>query len=173
MTLNLNEIDAEIGRVNLNAISYPDSQNRTQRMFQMTRTGFNLIALGFTGSRALLFKLGYIKAFDDMEIHKRTGKKHKHVMRDIRSMLEEPGGGSKFGSSYRNSQNKEQPCFNLPKRECLVLISGYAAGSASWRRRVSNSAVRGFGLFTRATADHRRERQISDRLGSMPFSVIR
>ncbi len=34
------------------------------------------------------------------------------------------GGLSSFGSSYINSQNKEQPEFKLPKREALILVSG-------------------------------------------------
>ncbi|WP_425494637.1 hypothetical protein [Luteolibacter pohnpeiensis] len=40
-------------------------------------------------------------------------------MRDIRNTLEEAGIGQQdFLSSYRNTQNKDQPCFNLPRSEC-------------------------------------------------------
>lgn len=61
-----------------------------------------------------------------MEIAERTGKKHAHVMRDIREMLEGLGEApSKFGSSYLAGNGKMEPCFNLPKRECLILTSGY------------------------------------------------
>lgn len=62
------------------------------------------------------------------EIAELTGKQHKHVMRDIRTMLVElhgEGGLPKFGSSYLNEQNKAQPCFRLQKRETLILVSGY------------------------------------------------
>ncbi|MFX4084475.1 phage regulatory protein/antirepressor Ant [Sphingobium yanoikuyae] len=62
------------------------------------------------------------------EIAELTGKQHAHVMRDIRTMLTELHGEeglSKFGSSYLNSQNKPQPEFLLPKRESLILVSGY------------------------------------------------
>lgn len=62
------------------------------------------------------------------EIAELTGKQHAHVMRDIRAMLTELHGEeglSKFGSSYLNSQNKPQPEFLLPKRESLILVSGY------------------------------------------------
>lgn len=71
---------------------------------------------------------GNTLTMSSLEIAELTGKEHSHVMRDIRSMLVElygEGGLSKFGSSYINSQNKEQPCFDLPKRETLILISGY------------------------------------------------
>ena len=63
------------------------------------------------------------------EIAELTGKEHNHVMRDIRVMLVElhgEVGRSSFGSSYLNSQNKEQPQFQLPKREAMILVSGYS-----------------------------------------------
>jgi Rha family phage regulatory protein len=64
------------------------------------------------------------------EIAEMTGKNHADVMRDIRNMLLELHGDtrglSNFASSYMNSQNKEQPCFVLPKRETLILTSGYS-----------------------------------------------
>uniref|UniRef100_UPI0035CF1FD3 phage antirepressor KilAC domain-containing protein n=1 Tax=Bartonella sp. AP4SXKL TaxID=3243496 RepID=UPI0035CF1FD3 len=36
------------------------------------------------------------------------------------------GGQSKFGSTYLDKQGKPQNCYNLPKRECLILVSGYS-----------------------------------------------
>lgn len=63
------------------------------------------------------------------EIADLTGKQHAHVMRDIRIMLDELWGNdgqSRFGSSYLNAQNKPQPCYNLPKHETMVLLTGYS-----------------------------------------------
>jgi Rha family phage regulatory protein len=71
---------------------------------------------------------GQPQTMSSREIAELTGKQHAHVMRDIRTMLTELHGEeglSKFGSSYLNSQNKPQPEFLLPKRESLVLVSGY------------------------------------------------
>ena len=45
----------------------PDSYNRPQRTYNMTRDGFTLLAMGFTGKDALAWKLKYIQAFNDME----------------------------------------------------------------------------------------------------------
>lgn len=62
------------------------------------------------------------------EIAELCEKRHDHVMRDIRVMLVELHGERglpRFGASYLNAQNKPQPCFNLPKRETLILVSGY------------------------------------------------
>lgn len=63
------------------------------------------------------------------EIADLTGKEHRNVMADIRKMLSElhgEGGVLNFQQSYFNSQNKEQPEFCLPKRETLILVSGYS-----------------------------------------------
>lgn len=64
------------------------------------------------------------------EIAELAGKRHDHVMRDITVMLTElhgVGGLPNFGDTYRNEQNGQlYPCFNLPKRETMVLVSGYS-----------------------------------------------
>ena len=46
---------------------YADSYGRQQPMFLMNRDGFTLLAMGFTGKKALKFKLAYIQAFNAME----------------------------------------------------------------------------------------------------------
>lgn len=62
-----------------------------------------------------------------VDIAELTGKKHAHVMRDIRVMLDGlEGGQSKFGSTYPDAQGKQRECYALPKRECLILVSGYS-----------------------------------------------
>lgn len=45
----------------------PDSYGRNQTIVYMNRDGFTLLAMGFTGSKALEFKLKYIGAFNEME----------------------------------------------------------------------------------------------------------
>ncbi|EPU3636894.1 Rha family transcriptional regulator [Listeria monocytogenes] len=48
--------------------TYIHSQNKqTYRMIYMNRDGFTLLAMGFTGKRAIEFKLQYINAFNEME----------------------------------------------------------------------------------------------------------
>lgn len=45
----------------------PDSYGRNRRAYYMNRDGFTLVAMGFTGKKALKFKLKYINAFNRME----------------------------------------------------------------------------------------------------------
>lgn len=64
------------------------------------------------------------------EIADLTGKRHDNVMRDIRAMLGElygEGGVLSFEGTHRSEQNgQEYPVFVLPKRESLILVSGYS-----------------------------------------------
>jgi phage regulator Rha-like protein len=61
------------------------------------------------------------------EIAELTKKEHKHVLADIRTMLLQLNLiTADFSSVYKASNNQEYECFNLPKRECLILVSGYS-----------------------------------------------
>lgn len=70
---------------------------------------------------------GMAGTMSSLEIAKVTGKRHDHVLRDIEKMLNDLGEGlPKFGDTYVNEQNGQvYPCYNLPKRECLILAGGY------------------------------------------------
>ncbi|QTD40600.1 ORF6C domain-containing protein [Sporosarcina sp. Te-1] len=45
----------------------PDSYGRDQAVIYMNRDGFTLLAMGFTGKKAMEFKLKFIQAFNEME----------------------------------------------------------------------------------------------------------
>lgn len=61
------EVPEEFGRLNFQPTNYLDSQGRPQGMYQITRDGFALLVMGFTGAAAMRFKLAYIEAFNRME----------------------------------------------------------------------------------------------------------
>ena len=46
---------------------YTNSNNRKFKEYLLTRDGFSLLVMGFTGSKALQWKLKYIEAFNKME----------------------------------------------------------------------------------------------------------
>ncbi|WP_375674592.1 Rha family transcriptional regulator [Bartonella sp. AP9QHHD] len=61
------------------------------------------------------------------EIAELCGKEHRNVMRDIRQILTELKIElSDFSGLYKDSTGRTLPCYNLPKRECLILVSGYS-----------------------------------------------
>lgn len=53
--------------------TYINSRGREYRQILMNRDGFTLLAMGFTGQKALQFKLQYIDAFNQMEDHIKNG----------------------------------------------------------------------------------------------------
>jgi phage antirepressor YoqD-like protein len=59
------------------------------------------------------------------EIAKLTEKEHKTVMRDIRVMLNDLGHGTDLYLGQYPSNNRMYDEYNLPKRETLLLVSGY------------------------------------------------
>lgn len=46
---------------------YLNQQNHKQPMYYITRDGFTLLAMGYTGEKAMRFKEGYIRQFNQME----------------------------------------------------------------------------------------------------------
>jgi phage regulator Rha-like protein len=62
-----------------------------------------------------------------LEIAKLTDKAHKNVLADIRKILEDAEiSSADFSAVYKDQQLIERPCFNLPRRECDLVISGYS-----------------------------------------------
>lgn len=53
--------------------TYQTSRGKIYKCYLMNRDGFSLLAMGFTGKKALEWKLKYIKAFNEMEEKLKTG----------------------------------------------------------------------------------------------------
>lgn len=52
---------------NFKESAYLDEQNQQRPMFEMTKSGFSILAMGFTGKKALEWKIKYEQAFSAME----------------------------------------------------------------------------------------------------------
>lgn len=67
-----------------------------------------------------------VLTMSSLEIAELTGKQHKHVLTDTRNMLNSLNIDSAvFTAQYKDSTGRNLPMFNLPKRETLILVSGY------------------------------------------------
>lgn len=67
-----------------------------------------------------------IQTMSSREIADLTNKEHKNVMADIRNMCESLNiQSAEFSADYKDDKGRTYPCFNLPKRETLILVSGY------------------------------------------------
>ena len=58
---------AEFAQKNFFLSEYTDGSGKKNKQYILTRDGFTLLAMGFTGAKALQFKVAYINAFDRME----------------------------------------------------------------------------------------------------------
>ncbi|WP_455475332.1 phage antirepressor KilAC domain-containing protein [Bartonella sp. B17] len=71
-----------------------------------------------------------VQTMSSREIAELCNKRHDHVMRDIKKMLEELNapkfGAVDFSGTYTDVKGENRPCYHLPKRECLILVSGYS-----------------------------------------------
>ena len=62
----LAEIPSDWGVSNFRQSSYFNLQGKEQPCYEMTKDGFTLLAMGFTGKKAIEFKINYINAFNQM-----------------------------------------------------------------------------------------------------------
>lgn len=62
-------IDAEndFSRPNFRPRDYKDARGKTYPMFEISHDGFALLAMGFTGQKALEWKIKFLNAFREME----------------------------------------------------------------------------------------------------------
>ena len=90
--------------------SYEDSYKRKQPQYMLNRDGYSLLVMGFTGAKALKFKLEFINAFNSMEkelkriyeerqqwvIEREKGKLVRHILTDTIKMKVAESPNKKF-----------------------------------------------------------------------------
>lgn len=61
-----------------------------------------------------------------LEIAEVTGKRHDSILRDIRNILSQGVDAHNFVETYyTDKSNRQQKCYTLTKKGCLILASGY------------------------------------------------
>lgn len=64
--------------LNFKASNYKDSTGRILPCYNLTRDGFSLLVMGFTGEKAYKWKIEFIKAFNEMEKRLKNLEIEKH-----------------------------------------------------------------------------------------------
>jgi Rha family phage regulatory protein len=82
------KVSSEFGRLNFEQSSYANEQNKEQPEYLMTRDGFTLLAMGYTGERAMKFKEAYIAAFNEMEQRLKTTLTIPEIVNNPQLLLE-------------------------------------------------------------------------------------
>lgn len=84
------ECSEEFRLSNFGESSYINMQNKKQPMYLMTKDGFTLLVMGYTGEKAMKFKEAYIKQFNHMEkllkekfIERQKGITVRHIVTDM------------------------------------------------------------------------------------------
>ena len=61
------DLPSDFNERNFALVEYADTKGERRPMYRLTRDGFTLLAMGFTGKKALKWKIAYIEAFNLME----------------------------------------------------------------------------------------------------------
>lgn len=61
------QLPKEFNELNFGRVDYTDTKGEKRPMYTLTRDAFSLLVMGFTGEKALQWKLKYIEAFNAME----------------------------------------------------------------------------------------------------------
>ena len=64
---NFRPVNREFAARNFFLTEYTDEKGERRKQYILTRDGFTLLAMGFTGAKAMQFKVAYINAFNRME----------------------------------------------------------------------------------------------------------
>ena len=68
------ECEAEFNRLNFQLVDYNDAKGEKRPMYLMTRLGFSVLTMGFTGAKAMQWKIKYAEAFEKMEAERHVVK---------------------------------------------------------------------------------------------------
>ncbi|PIQ33378.1 MAG: hypothetical protein COW62_05495 [Zetaproteobacteria bacterium CG17_big_fil_post_rev_8_21_14_2_50_50_13] len=83
-SINNMDIPEEFNRLNFQPVEYKDLKGEMRPMYEITRDGFALLAMGFTGPKAMAWKINYIALFNAMEQQLENQRKDEIILRDAR-----------------------------------------------------------------------------------------
>ena len=71
------QVEENFSQINFEGTSYKDKQGKLRPCYNITRDGFTLLAMGFTGKEAMQWKVRFIEAFNALEQHYRATQQAK------------------------------------------------------------------------------------------------
>ncbi|KAA0910679.1 Rha family transcriptional regulator [Pusillimonas sp. ANT_WB101] len=90
--------------------------------YTITRDGFTLLAMGFTGKKALAFKLAYIDAFNAMAAYSKNqheGLRYRYMQKELECKDSEQRGS--FHGRGLNQRKQEKPVLEAELAELIAL----------------------------------------------------
>lgn len=105
----------DFGRLNFEPSSYLNEQGKSQRCFHLTRDGFTLLVMGFSGASALEWKVKYMTAFNAMEAELRNVAAVPQIAPDVLARIERLEGDLNALTDLCLSQPQPEPGFIIIK----------------------------------------------------------
>lgn len=146
---NLITLNAKL-RLGYESVTYEDSNGKKQPMYLMNRDGFTLLAMGFTGKKAMQFKIAYINAFNEMEDILRSGQENRYALSVLKSELAKvnknlrraiTAGRLKYGNAYG-------PAGDIPSSFSLYEQDSFIKNVKNIMAHVNNALLTAYFLNT-------------------------
>lgn len=122
-------IPKDFNERNFALVEYTDEKGEQRPMYEMTKDGFVLLAMGFTGKKAMDFKVKYIEAFNEME------RKLREIRPNEKPVLASPDLALVGGTVKRCVKTAVKDLFNNSTQEFVCILNKWDTKRAE---RISN-----------------------------------
>lgn len=116
------ECPKEFAALNFEEADFIDKNGEAQPMFKLSKDGYMLVVMGFTGSAAMQIKVRYIQAFnwmaEQLSRWQEVGEEaqHRHALKVAKSEVK-----ARIGSNLMNYRKKEKKLLALEYEQILSL----------------------------------------------------
>ncbi|UIM99573.1 Rha family transcriptional regulator [Yersinia ruckeri] len=118
----IDECPKEFAALNFEEADFIDKNGEVQPMFKLSKDGYMLVVMGFTGGAAMLIKIRYIQAFnwmaEQLSRWQEVGEEaqHRHALKVAKSEVK-----ARIGSNLMNHRKKEKKLLALEYEQILSL----------------------------------------------------
>lgn len=113
----------EFNRLNFQPVEFLDAKGEQRRRVTMTKDGFAMLAMGFTGAKAAAFKEDYIRAFNEMADALRRGEQNLwQQMQALIAKEAESQVRASFGSHLMLERKRALPNLRDEREELAAQI---------------------------------------------------
>lgn len=118
----INDCPKEFAELNFEPTDYIDKNGDIKPMYKLSKDGYMLLVMSFTGKAAMLIKIKFIQAFNWMAEQINRWKdlgeeaQHRHALKAAKSELK-----GRLGSQLMNGRKKEKKALQLEYEQILSL----------------------------------------------------
>ncbi|EMB3082907.1 Rha family transcriptional regulator [Providencia rettgeri] len=118
----INDCPEEFAELNFEPTDYIDKNGDIKPMYKLSKDGYMLLVMSFTGKAAMLIKIKFIQAFNWMAEQINRWKdlgeeaQHRHALKAAKSELK-----GRLGSQLMNGRKKEKKALQLEYEQILSL----------------------------------------------------